>query len=556
MDDNYSEQSFDNEFLYNQFGGVKTNEIKWTTFKHNGVMFFPPYEPHKIPLLYDGLEIFLKPNSEEYATLYAKYTGTEYLNNKKFRKNFFGDWKKILKKDGHTDIIDLDKCDFKLIYDYLLRKKDEKADMSAEEKEKLKEEREKLTEKYKYAIVDGKKQEIGSFLIEPPGLYLGRGCNPLMGKIKYRIYPEDITINIDENSKIPTLPNYYKNHKWGDIVHNHNVEWIVSWQDTITGKTKYIWLSNKSDFKSKNDENKFEMARKLKQNISEIRRINNLNIITPSNDNKVKQLAVCLYLIDLLAIRVGGEKNTDESADTVGVTTLKFENVSLEEGYILKLHFLGKDSILYKNSVQIDTDVFDNMVKFTKNKKKGDQVFDLINSNMLNDYLKEMMDGLTAKIFRTYNSSTLFQREIDKIDQKYMDYNKSDKEDKIKNDFILANLLVAKMCNHVKSINKNFSEAIKKMDEKIKELKLKKDLITDKKRIKKINETIRILRNKREMKNQLRDHSLDTSMGNYIDPRIIFSLAKRYNIEIEQFLSKALIDKFFWAKDTTKTWRF
>ena len=420
----------------------------------------------------------------------------------------------------------------------------------------LEKEREKITAKYKYAIVDGKKQEVGNFLIEPPGLYLGRGCNPLMGKIKYRIFPEDITLNIDEDSKIPSLPVYYKNHNWGEIIHNHNVEWIVSWQDNITGKTKYVWLSNKSDFKSKNDEYKFDMARVLKKNIGEILRINNLNIITPTNDNKIKQLAVCLYLINLLAIRVGGEKNTDESADTVGVTTLKFENISLEENNVLKLHFLGKDSILYKNSVKIDSNVYENIMDFIKNKKKGDQVFDLINSTMLNEYLKEMMPDLTAKLFRTYNSSMLFQEEIDKIDEKYKDYTKSDKDDKIKNDFILANLSVAKMCNHVKSINKNFSEAIKKMDITIKELKLKKELITDKKKIKKINERIRLLKNKRELKNQLRDHSLETSMGNYIDPRLIFSFSKRYKIDIDNFLSKTLIEKFFWAKDTPKDWRF
>ena len=554
MDDSYSENTLES-ILYN-IGGAKTTEQKWTTFKHNGVLFFPPYEPHKIPLLYDGVEIFLKHNSEEYATIYAKYTGTEYLNNKKFKKNFFNDWKKILKKDGHTEINDIEKCDFTLIYDYLLRKKDEKTGMTVEEKTKIKEERERLISKYKYAVVDGIKQEVGNFIIEPPGLYLGRGCNPLMGKLKYRVFPEDITINIDEVSKIPSLPNYYKNNSWGEIVHNHNVEWIASWQDNITGKTKYVWLSNKSNFKSKNDEYKFDMARVLKKNISEILRINNLNIITPSNDNKVKQLAVCLYLINLLAIRVGGEKNTDESADTVGVTTLKYENVSLEENNVLKLHFLGKDSILYKNSVRIDPDVYDNLMKFMKNKQKGDQVFDLINSSMLNEYLKEMMPELTAKLFRTYNSSMLFQYELDKIDKKYKDYNKSDKVDKIKNDFVLANLLVAKMCNHVKSINKNFSETIKKMDIQIRELKLKKDLITDKKRIKKINEKIRILKNKRDMKNQLRDHSLDTSMGNYIDPRLIFSFAKRHNIDIDNFLSKALIDKFFWAKDTPKDWVF
>ena len=228
----------------------------------------------------------------------------------------------------------------------------------------------------------------------------------------------------------------------------------------------------------------------------------------------------------------------------------------MDDNNVLKLHFLGKDSILYKNSVQIDSNVYDILIKIIKNKKKGDQVFDLINSTMLNEYLKEMMPELTAKLFRTFNSSILFQKEIDKIDEKYKNYKKSDKDDKIKNDFILANLSVAKMCNHVKSINKNFTEAIKKMDLIIKELKLKKELITDKTRIKKINERIRILKNKRELKNQLRDHSLETSMGNYIDPRLIFSFSKRYNINIDNFLSKALIEKFFWAKDTAKDWRF
>ena len=263
FDSYYSDSNED--ISYNLLGGVKLIEPKWTTFKHNGVMFFPPYEQHKIPLLYSGIEIFLKCNSEEYASIISKYTGSEYLKNKKFRKNFFNDWKKILKKDGHVEIIDFDKCDFTLIYEYILRKKDKKAELTLENKEKIKEDREKIITKYKYAIVDGEKQEVGNFLIEPPGVYLGRGCNPLMGKIKYRILPEDITINIDEESKIPSLPIYYKNHNWGKIIHNHNVEWISSWQDNITGKTKYVWLSNKSNFKSKNDEYKFDMARILKK---------------------------------------------------------------------------------------------------------------------------------------------------------------------------------------------------------------------------------------------------------------------------------------------------
>ena len=39
--------------------GGKVN-IKWTTFTHNGVMFSPPYVPHKIPVLYKGQKIVLK----------------------------------------------------------------------------------------------------------------------------------------------------------------------------------------------------------------------------------------------------------------------------------------------------------------------------------------------------------------------------------------------------------------------------------------------------------------------------------------------------------------
>ena len=41
---------------------------------------------------------------------------------------------------------------------------------------------------------------VGNFRIEPPGIFLGRGCHPKAGKIKRRIYPEDITLNIDNKA--------------------------------------------------------------------------------------------------------------------------------------------------------------------------------------------------------------------------------------------------------------------------------------------------------------------------------------------------------------------
>ena len=38
-------------------------------------------------------------------------------------------------------------------------------------------------------------------------------------------------------------------------------------------------------------------------------------------------------------------------------------------------------------------------------KGKGDDLFDLLDTSKLNAHLKELMPGLTAKVFRTYNAS-------------------------------------------------------------------------------------------------------------------------------------------------------
>ena len=75
---------------------IGAGKPQWTVFRHNGPMFPPEYEPHKTPILYKGEETILTPLVEEYATLYAKYIGTDYIERSKFNKNFFKDFKKIL----------------------------------------------------------------------------------------------------------------------------------------------------------------------------------------------------------------------------------------------------------------------------------------------------------------------------------------------------------------------------------------------------------------------------------------------------------------------------
>lgn len=562
-----------NYLLYNQFGGKNNNEAKWETFSHNGVLFPDPYIPHGVPLIYGGKKIVLKPDSEEYATIYAKFTETEYVKNKIFNKNFFNDWIRILKSDGHGEINKFELCDFSLILKHLLEHKEKKKNMSKEEKQKEKEKKDKFEEKFKIAYVDGKEQATGNFRIEPPGIFLGRGCHPKAGKIKKRVYPEDITINIDTKSPIPVLPKFYSNHKWGKIIHDNTLEWLCSWKDDITGKTKYVWLGAKSDFKAKSDENKFDTARKLAKNIIEIRRTNGSNITSEKVDKKTKQLATALYLIDNLALRVGNEKGEDE-ADTVGVCSLRVEHIKFMDNYKIGLDFLGKDSVRYQNTVKIDPEVYNVMLGFTKGKLKSDDLFDLINPQMLNQYLGSMMEGLTAKVFRTYNASKLFQQELNEINSKIekMNHDDSAKINLILDMYNKANVKVAILCNHQKNISKSFGEQIEKIDDRLKELKKKKKELeeekdnidkNDKEKIKKQSEKINKIKdkileteNKKDLKMELKNLSLTTSKTNYIDPRITISFFKKHKLPLEKIFSQTLRDKFFWAMDVPTDWIF
>jgi len=537
-------------------GGATKRETKWHTLQHNGIMFYPEYTKHDIPLLYDTKEVNLNIEAEEYATYYAdpKY---DMYKNPKFNKNFWKDWSKLI--DKSLNITDFNKCDFSLIKKYLMDKKLEKkmTKKTPEELKLEKEEKNKLMEKYKYAIVDGKRQPIDNYIAEPPSLFIGRGCHPLSGRIKFRIQPEDVVINIGKGEPLPG------DHKWGGVIHDNQIEWIASWQNNVTLKYNYSRFGKKSEFKMKSDIDKFDKARKLKRKIKKIREINE-KYISGSDDIK-KQLATALYLIDTLAIRVGNEKGSDES-DTVGATTLKVENIKLLTNNIVELDFLGKDSVRYHNKFVVTPEIYKNLEEYIKDKSQDDLLFDKISSLDLNKYLKRFMKGLTAKVFRTYNASSLFQKELDKIAIKYKDYDKDDLIDKILHEYALANLKVAKLCNHQKAVAKNASEKSKKINESLKELKRKlnkakktkseyiennKDTKAINEKINKINLKIKKAKMKREINGQSASLAIGTSRQNYIDPRITISFMKKTKLmdSLNKIFSQQEIERFKWAID-------
>ena len=87
----------------------------------------------------------------------------------------------------------------------------------------------------------------------------------------------------------------------------------------------------------------------------------------------------------------------------------------LGKEYVIEFDFLGKDSIRYHNFVPIEKRVFKNLQLFVENKKEGDDLFDRLNTSILNEYLSSLMPGLTAKVFRTYNASITLQEQLNKL---------------------------------------------------------------------------------------------------------------------------------------------
>ena len=274
-------------------------------------------------------------------------------------------------------------------------------------------------------------------------------------------------------------------------------------------------------------------------------------------------MATALYLIDHLALRVGGKKDATETADTVGVTSLRVEHITLLEPFSIKLDFLGKDSIRYCKKIDVIKDVYNNLILFGKNKSKKDNLFDQINSSSVNEYLNFLMPGLTSKIYRTMNASFIFQKELDKLISNKKIELYTDKEEKLNfliSIFNQANTAVAVLCNHQKkNVSSNLDNIMNKLNISLKELLKKKNKykeLKDNDKLKKIINKIQIIKLKKELKLKMKNVSLGTSKQNYIDPRIIFAFIKRYDIPSDKIFSHQLLTRFNWATDVNINYRF
>ncbi len=519
---------------------------KWRTLQHNGILFPPVYEARGVPIKIKGKRVKLNPAQEEMAYLWAKKKDTPYAQDKVFQTNFTADFVKALEpKFKGTRYSDIDFAEFHRIVD-AEKKYKERLKLPEQKKERKelatrrKELREKMKEKYGMAVMDGKDVEVANYMAEPPGIFIGRGAHPLRGRWKKRILPQDVTLNIGKNDKIPE-------GEWGKVVHNRDSMWLASWIDDLTQKRKYVWLADTAGLKQERDREKYEKAVNLARGIDKIKDMIVQDM--KSQDPKIRKIATACYLIYRTAMRVGDEKDPDE-ADTVGATTLRKEHVVISNDAI-KFDFLGKDSVRWQETIQVeghDAQFRNNLRVLVDNKKDSDMIFDKITSRHVNAYYSGIVKGLSAKVFRTYLATTVVRNYLKKHD-KIKSKSPNEKLYHAK----LANLEAAKMCNHKRTIPKTFQTSLIKKQDALK--KAKKVIPKTEKQKERKKLRIEKLKLQIDLQKKTKDYNLGTSLRNYIDPRVVKGWADEIEAQWPKMYTAALQKKFLWVQDEKTDWK-
>lgn len=547
----------------------KLGRLKWQTLQHNGIAFPPEYKPRSISISIVGEEYSLNTNQEELIYAWAKKKDTHYVRDNVFESNFLIDLRSVLpprfgsvKKISELDLANA----YRLVDEENRLKEVEKErirNLPRDEKRLIsqskKNERERLRSIYGLATVDGVTVEIANWLVEPPGLFMGRGQHPLRGRWKPRVLPQDVILNLGENAEVPE-------GNWKAIVNDHTSTWLATWIENLTGKRKYMWLHDSSTLRQNSDKEKYDRANILGKHINKVHEKIVSKMIN-SKDLKHKKISAVCYLISKLAMRVGDEKDPDE-ADTVGASTLRVEHIRfpVHQGIkSIEFNFLGKDSVPWQKSLEISSRdaeaLYINMELFMKGKKPNEQIFDGITSAKVNSFLrtidKKNVPGLTAKVFRTYIATQIVKEALARPP---ISVNKRSSEmEKI---YVAksANLVAAVTCNHKKGIDVNnpaskqalerFQNSLEKKQEAIRKIEndlaahnwktdLQKKRMMD--RLEKIQITLRLQK-------ETRDYNLGTSLRNYIDPRVLKSWMSHVELDWKRVFTSTLQRKFRWVE--------
>ena len=534
---------------------------RWQTLVHKGVAFPPAYQPRGIAVSIRGRKVALNADQEELVYAWAKKKDTHYVQDPVFQSNFLSDLKPMLPdefKNSDLKISDFDLTEaFRLADQEKVMKEREIErikNLPREEKKKMAEakkaERERLKAIYGKAIVDGQEVEIANWLVEPPGLFMGRGQHPLRGRWKPRVRQQDVTLNMGDD--------VHPEGQWKEIVHDRSSTWLATWIEKLTDKRKYVWLHDSSELRQGNDRVKYDKALKLAQQLPKIEKE-----IVHKMKGASDRPATVAYLIFKLAMRVGDEKDPDE-ADTVGASTLRVEHIKFPQANgreQIEFNFLGKDSVPWQKTLDVVSDdtraLNDNLRNFMKGKKPDERIFGDINSRKVNEFFQTVMPGLTAKVFRTCIATKVVQEALVNP-PKRVDRNSTESE-KV---YVAkaANLKAAIECNHKKGVDPK-NPAARKAAEKFEQaVANRKQAIADLEKElgqrnwkteaqeKRMKERLEKLKVQLKLQQETRDYNLGTSLRNYIDPRVMKAWLNYVELDWTKVYTSTLQRKFKWVE--------
>jgi DNA topoisomerase-1 len=547
---------------------------KWTELEHNGVAFPPDYVQRGINIKILGEIFFLNREQEELIYAWAKKKDTHYVKDPVFQSNFLSDFKKLIpnriKSIQKIDDLNMTEA-FNLVDKELRIKEAEKIRIKSlprEERRRIthekKLEKEKLKSIYGTAKIDGIEVDVANWLVEPPGIFMGRGLHPLRGRWKPRVSAKDVILNLGEDASVPEGP-------WKAIVHDHYSTWLASWTENLTGKRKYVWLHDSSYLRQDNDKAKYDIAKKLENYIPAIEK-EIINQMLYARDTTRKKVATVCYLIYKLAMRVGDEKDTDET-DTIGASTLRVEHLrfpKINDKVQIEFNFIGKDSVPWQKTLEIfspDTKaLYENLLFFMKGKDKTDEIFEDITSSKVNIFLrsidKDNLPNLTAKVFRTYIATAIVKEHLS---APILKVNKNESEFKKAYIAKIANLQAAITCNHKKGIDpknpaskkswEKFEQSVANKKEKIKQIEIElkdKKWKTELQKLKK-EQRLEKLEFQLQLQQETKDYNLGTSLRNYIDPRVFKSWCEYVNLDWTKIYTSTLQRKFKWIELYSKS---
>lgn len=513
--------------------------------RHSGVAFPPPYEPRGLTVKIKDKPHKLEPLQEEMLLAWAKKIGTPYVQDKVFQANFLGSLRE--RWPDLFDAVEIKDIDFRELEAIAFQEK--LSNLPPEERKKVSAERKKVREdlkaQYGCAIVDGEEVDVAAYLVEPPGIFMGRGAHPKRGQWKRRVEPKEVELNLDEEAPVPA-PMF--GGEWKEINHDHDGLWIARWEDELAKKYKYVWLAETSPLRQEKEKEKYTKATKLEAGLERVR--TKIRKGMRSRKEKERQVATVAYLIDKLAMRVGDEKDEAEEADTVGATTLRCEHVKVFDDHI-DFDFLGKDSVRWEKTLQItpeDHVLAENLREFKKGKKPEDQIFPDVRSTHVNRFLGSAMPGLTAKVFRTFYATTVVKKYLEEHGKLPDDAPLAEKEYIARR----ANLEAAIRCNHKRTPPKTWEESIRKKEEALEKLKAQEPK-TDKQK-ERLKERIAKAQRALDLARDTRDYNLNTSLKNYIDPRVYKAWGEAVDYDWSKLYTQALQRKFSWARQSRVKW--